>query len=204
LTINEWSFIIEYNRGVEMRRKDDEKEKSIKEAVIKLILEAGFHGTSISKIAKEAGVSPATLYIYYENKDVMLQDIYREYSEEIFDYLLSKLNNHMDGEELIEILVSAYYTYIKEHGEIFHFVDQFSSCPALASQCLEMKGIHNLNILLEEMKEKKVFKNIQNDNLVAILFYPVKTIAIKQCIGEVGQRELLSEMITIIQDALLI
>jgi AcrR family transcriptional regulator len=187
-----------------MRRKDDEKEKSIKEAVIKLILEAGFHGTSISKIAKEAGVSPATLYIYYENKDVMLQDIYREYSEEIFDYLLSKLNNHMDGEELIEILVSAYYTYIKEHGEIFHFVDQFSSCPALASQCLEMKGIHNLNILLEEMKEKKVFKNIQNDNLVAILFYPVKTIAIKQCIGEVGQRELLSEMITIIQDALLI
>ena len=190
-------------RGDLMRRKDDEKEKSIKEAVIKLILEKGFHGTSIAKIAKEAGVSPATVYIYYENKEVMLQDIYREYSEEIFDYLFSRLSNEMDGHQLIEILVRGYYTYIQEHGEIFHFVDQFSSCPALASQCLEMKGIYNLNNLFEEMKEKKVFKDFQNDNLVAILFYPVKSIAIKHYIGEAEETELLEEMIIIIQDALL-
>ncbi len=187
-----------------MRRKDDEKEKNIKEAVIKLILEQGFHGTSISKIAKEAGVSPATVYIYYENKEVMLQDIYLEYSEEIFDYLLSKLNNCMNGQQLVEILVRGYYTYIQEHGEIFHFVDQFSSCPALTNQCSERKGITNLNNLLEEMKEKKVFKNFQNDNLTAILFYPIKSIAIKQCIGEIEQAKLLKEMIKIIQDALLV
>jgi len=187
-----------------MRRKDDEKEKSIKQAVIKLILEEGFHGTSISKIAKVAGVSPATVYIYYENKEVMLQDIYFEYSEEIFDYLFSKLHNEMDGEELIEKLVRGYYTYIQENGEIFHFVDQFSSCPALASQCSERKGITNLNNLLEEMKKKRVVKDFQNDNLIAILFYPVKSIATKQCIGEVEQAELLKEMIRIVQDALLV
>lgn len=187
-----------------MRKKDDEKEKSIKEAVVKLILELGFHGTSISKIAKEAGVSPATVYIYYENKEIMLQDIYHEYSEEIFDYLLSKIYKDMDGHELIEILARGYYTYIQEHGEIFHFVDQFSSCPALASQCSEMKGIQNLNNLLEEMKVKRVFKNFRNDNLVSILFYPVKSIAIKQCIAEDEQAELLKEMIMIIQDALLL
>jgi len=187
-----------------MRRKDDEKEKSIKEAVIKLILEQGFHGTSISKIAKEAGVSPATVYIYYENKEVMLQDIYLEYSEEIFEYLLSKLNNQMDGQQLIEILVRGYYTYIQENGEIFHFVDQFSSCPALASQCSERKGITNLNNLLEEMKAKRVLKDFQNENLIAILFYPIKSIASKQCIGEVEQAKLLKEMIRIVQDALLV
>ncbi|MBZ9688562.1 TetR/AcrR family transcriptional regulator [Clostridium estertheticum] len=187
-----------------MRRKDDEKEKSIKEAVIKLILEQGFHGTSISKIAKEAGVSPATVYVYYENKEVMLRDIYLEYSEEILDYLLGKLYKEMDGHELIEMLTRGYYTYIREHGEIFHFVDQFSSCPALASQCSEQKNINNLNILLEEMKKKRVIKNFRNDNLIAIIFYPIKSIAIKQCIGEFEQVELLDEMITIIQEALLL
>ncbi|HEY5525791.1 MAG TPA: TetR/AcrR family transcriptional regulator [Clostridium sp.] len=187
-----------------MRRKDDEKEKSIKEAVIKLILEQGFHGTSISKIAKEAGVSPATVYIYYENKEVMLQDIYLEYSEEIFDYLLSKINNEMDGQQLVEVLVRGYYTYIQENGEIFHFVDQFSSCPALANQCSERKGITNLNNLLEKMKTKKVFKDFRNENLIAILFYPIKSIAIKTCVGEVKQAELLKEIIRIVQDALLV
>lgn len=191
-------------RGDPMRRKDDEKEKSIKEAVIKLILEQGFHGTSISKIAKEAGVSPATVYIYYENKEVMLRDIYIEYSEEILDSLLSKIYEEMDGHELIEILTRGYYTYIQEHGEIFHFVDQFSSCPALASQCSEQKNINNLNTLLEEMKKKRIIRNYRNDNLIAIIFYPIKSIAIKQCIGEIEQASLLEEMITIIQDALLV
>jgi len=187
-----------------MRKKDDEKEKSIKEAVIKLILEQGFQGTSISKIAKEAGVSPATVYIYYENKEVMLQDIYREYSEDIFEYLLSKLNNGMNGRQLIEILARGYYTYIQENGEIFHFVDQFSSCPALASHCTERKGIKNLDVLFEDMKERRVIKDFRNDNLIAIIFYPIKSIAIKQCIEEVEQAELLEEMIMIIQDALLV
>ncbi|MGH4120403.1 TetR/AcrR family transcriptional regulator [Clostridium sp.] len=187
-----------------MRRKDDGKEKSIKEAVVKLILEQGFHGTSISKIAKEAGVSPATLYIYYENKEIMLRDIYIEYSEEIFDYLLSKIYVDIKGRELIEILARGYYTYIQEHGEIFHFVDQFSSCPALASQCSDMKGINNLNDLFEEMKEKRIIKDFQNPNLVAILFYPIKSIAIKKYNLETEQDKMLSEMITIIQEALLL
>jgi len=191
-------------RGDPMRKKDVGKEKSIKEAVVKLILEQGFHGTSISKIAKEAGVSPATVYVYYENKEIMLRDIYIEYSEKILDYLLSRICEEMDGPELIEILTRGYYTYIQEHGEIFHFVDQFSNCPALASQCSQQKSINNLNLLLEDMKKKRIIKNFRNDNLIAIIFFPIKSIAIKQCIGEVEQVELLEEMITIIQDALLV
>lgn len=187
-----------------MRRKDDEKQKNIKEAVIKLILKEGFHGTSISKIAKEAGVSPATVYIYYENKEVMLQDIYLEYSEDIFDYILSKLNNNMNGQQVIEIIVKEYFIYIKEHGEVFHFVDQFANCPALSNQCLTKRGIDNLNNFLDEMKERKVFKNLQNDNLRAMLFYPVKSIAINSCIEENEKIELLKELIRIVQDALLI
>lgn len=187
-----------------MRRKDDEKEKSIREAVIKLILEEGFHGTSISKIAKTAGVSPATVYIYYENKEVMLKDIYLEYSEEIFEYLLSKVKDVSGGKEFIAILVKEYYIYIKENGEVFHFVDQFSSCPALISQCSERKGISDLNKLLDEMKSKKILKNFKNDNLIAILFSPVKNIAINQCIEEFQQIELLKEMTRIMQEALLV
>lgn len=187
-----------------MRRRDDDKEKSIKEAVIKLILQEGFHGTSISKIAKAAGVSPATVYIYYENKEVMLQDIYIEYSEEIFEYLLNKLKNVNGGKEFIEILVKEYYMYIKENGEIFHFVDQFSSCPALANQCSERRGVSNLNKLLDEMKTKKILKDFKNENLIAILFSPVKKIASNQCIEDVQQVELLKEMTMIMQIALLL
>jgi hypothetical protein len=100
--------------------------------------------------------------------------------------------------------VRGYYTYIKEHGEIFYFVDQFSSCPALANQCAERASVHHLNALLEDLKRKKVLKNFQNDNVISILFYPVKSIATKQCLGEMERAERLKEMIMIIQDALLL
>lgn len=187
-----------------MRKKDDEKQKSIKEAVISLILKEGFHGTSISKIAKEAGVSPATVYIYYENKEMMLQNIYREYSEEIFNYLLSKLNKCTNGEQIIEMLVKEYYFYIEENSEIFHFVDQFASCPALANQCSSRNSINKLNDLFDEMKRRQIFKGFRNYNLKAMLFYPTKSIAMNSCIDDNEKLELLEELIKIIQDSLLI
>jgi AcrR family transcriptional regulator len=187
-----------------MRKKDDEKQKNIKKAVIKCILEQGFHGASISKIAKEAGVSPATVYIYYENKDVMLQEIYLEYSEKIFYYLLSNITKDMNGKKLIEILMRGYYDYIHEHEDIFHFVEQFAGCPALSNQCEVMKGIYSIHNLFDDMKSKKILKNFRNDTLLAVIFSPVKAISINHCSSEEEILKVLHETIMIIQNALLL
>jgi AcrR family transcriptional regulator len=187
-----------------MRKKDDEKERSIKEAVIKLILQEGFHGASISKIAKLAGVSPATVYIYFDNKENMLQDIYTEYSEEIFDYLLDRVDIKMTGQQLLEILIRSYYNYILENREIFSFVEQFSNCPSLANGCSGRKKICNIHSLMNEMKQKQVIKNYSDDNLLAIIFYPVKAIAADNHKSEAERADLLKEMIIIIQEAILI
>lgn len=187
-----------------MRKKNDEKQNSIKKAVISSILKEGLHGTSMSKIAKEAGVSPATVYIYYQNKEMMLQDIYREYSEEVFCYLLSKISKDMDGKQLIEALIKSYYAYIKDNEEIFNFVEQFSSCPVLSNQCETMKGIYSLYKLFDDLKNRKIIKDFRNDNLLAIIFSPIKAISNIQCISEDQREELLNEMIKIIQDAILL
>lgn len=203
LTISECSFIIE-TRGDYMRKRDDEKEKNIKEAVIKLILEEGFHGTSISKIAKRAGVSPATVYIYFENKDIMLQDIYNEYAEDIFNHLLGSISREMQGQQMIEVLITSYYDYICGNEEVFSFVEQYSHCPSLANRCTQKPGICKVNDLILEMKANRIIKNYSNDNLLAIMFYPVKSIAVDHCKSEDEKEQLLRELIYIIQDALLL
>lgn len=187
-----------------MRKKDNEKERCIKEAVIQLILQEGFHGTSISKIAKVAGVSPATVYIYFDNKENMLQDIYREYSEEIFDYLMQQINQDMEGHQLIEMLIRSYYNYILENREVFNFVEQFSNCPSLAGSCSGKKGICNVYTLITEMKKNQIIKDFHDDNILAIIFYPVKSIATDIHKTESERALLLQEMIQIIQAAILI
>ena len=50
-----------------MRTRDYDKQQRIKEAMIRLILREGINGASVAKIAREAGVSPATFYIYYDS-----------------------------------------------------------------------------------------------------------------------------------------
>ena len=55
-----------------MRTKDEFKQDALLKATIKLVNEIGFVSSSVSKIAKEAEISPATIYIYYKNKEDLL------------------------------------------------------------------------------------------------------------------------------------
>lgn len=187
-----------------MRHKDDEKQNSIKKAVVKIVLEQGMHGTSISKIAKAAGVSPATVYIYYENKDVMLRDIYHEYAEEVFNSLLKQLDETMSGELLIDKIIREYHHYMMVNEEIFHFVEQFSSCPSLNQGCMSISGPDRLDALLIHYKEMDILRNYDNSNIWAMLFYPIKGIAKKSCNPNMTKEQQLDEMIQIIQHALLL
>lgn len=186
-----------------MRKRDDEKQRCIKNAVVRLILEEGFQGASISKIARTAGVSPATVYIYYENKEAMLREIYLEYTEVRIQYLLQYISPSMAGEEIIAQLIRRYYHFIREHNEVFHFIEQFSACPVLQSSCGSMQGPAALNQLLTDLKKRQILNNYNNDNLYAILFSPVKTIAIIACEPENIAMKRLNELIYIIQKALI-
>lgn len=187
-----------------MRRKDDDKQQRIKEAVIELILQEGFDGTSISKIARRAEVSPATVYIYFDNKDDMLQDIYREYSEEVYGYVLQRVTPRMDGAELIDTLVRSYYSYMNDHQEIFSFVEQCSHCPTLSGCCTEKKGVCHLFSLMQDMKANGLIRNYSDENLAAVLFYPVKAIALDHHTDQSAREARLEELIEILQTALLL
>ena len=187
-----------------MRTKDDDKQQRIKQAVMKLILEEGFAGTSISKIARLAGVSPATVYIYYENKEEMLKDIYTEYSGDIFSYLVRCVDAGMPAGYFIDTLMRNYYSYISEHEEIYSFVDQFSHCPALACQCGIRSGMCELFDLLDERKRRGEICACSDENIVALMFYPVKAIAMEHHVSESHKEERLAEMIRMIQQALLL
>ena len=187
-----------------MRMKDDDKQQRIKQAVMKLILEEGFAGTSISKIARLAGVSPATVYIYYENKEEMLKDIYTEYSGDIFSYPVRCVDAVMPAGYFIDTLMRNYYSYISEHEEIYSFVDQFSHCPALACQCGTRSGMCDLFDLLDERKQRGEIRSCSDENIAALMFYPVKAIAMEHHVSASHKEERLTEMIRMIQQALLL
>lgn len=58
-----------------MRTRDTDKELLVKNSAIDLLVKHGFDGFSMNKLAKDCGISVATLYIYYRDKDDLIQKI---------------------------------------------------------------------------------------------------------------------------------
>lgn len=182
-----------------MRKKDDQKQKCIKEAVVQLVLEEGLQGTSISKIAKAAGISPATVYVYYDNKDTMLRAVYTEYAEGMFQYILKGVSPQMEGRDIIAEIIRRYYSFIIDNKEVYYFIVQYGSCPILHNSCGMIEGLKDLNQLLTELKHRNIIHNYNNNNLYAVLFSTVEMIATKTCEMENNVADNLEELITMIQ-----
>jgi AcrR family transcriptional regulator len=68
---------------------DPEKRQKIIEGARAIFFSAGFDGASMDSIAKAAGVSKGTLYVYFENKntlfEALIRDMKRDLPEAIFE-----------------------------------------------------------------------------------------------------------------------
>lgn len=79
----------------------DNKEK-ILNAALSLFIKEGFHGTSTSKIAKEAGVSNGTLFHHFNTKEDLVSRLYLKCKEDYRDYLLSHMENQTTSKARIK------------------------------------------------------------------------------------------------------
>ncbi|MGB0839308.1 MAG: TetR/AcrR family transcriptional regulator [Chitinophagales bacterium] len=69
-----------------------DKKAAIMEAALELFATQGFHSTSISQVAKKAGISKGSIYTYFDSKQALLEgivfnavDMGEEYMEEFFN-----------------------------------------------------------------------------------------------------------------------
>ena len=186
-----------------MRNKDFDKQTRIKEAMIRLILRDGIDGVSMSKIAKEAGVSPATIYVYYESKEDMLSEVFREYAGKSYDYLMERIHPRMDAKELIEAIVKSCYHFSVEHEEIFSFVEQCSRRPALSCGFSEKECSCNILEFIHEYQTRGAIRPFSDLNISAVLFAPVRFLALNRQWVEKDEDVLLDELVRMLQHMLL-
>jgi AcrR family transcriptional regulator len=55
----------------------EDKRQAILDATLRLISKNGFHGTAMSKVAQEARVSTGIIYHYFDNKDELIDELYK-------------------------------------------------------------------------------------------------------------------------------
>ena len=86
-----------------MRTRDEHKEQIVKEKAIEMLVKQGFDGFSMQKLARVARVSPATLYIYYKDKEDLLIQLATEETKRLSTTLLKDFSSDMSFEEGMRI-----------------------------------------------------------------------------------------------------
>ena len=112
-----------------MRTKDEFKQEAVIRATVRLVNEIGFVSSSVSKIAKEAGVSPATIYVYYKNKDDLLVSTYVDIKQKLSRVMLKDFNEEQPIRDTMKAFWLNAFKYIRLNPEYFKFMEQFSNSP---------------------------------------------------------------------------
>ena len=158
-----------------MRTKDDKKIAALHAATVKLVIEIGFASSSVSKIAKEANVSPATIYVYYENKEELLVSTYVEIKKDMSQSIMHNFNDSLPIRDILRSVWFNMFRYAADNSDYIKYVDQFSNSPYVSLVNREELDEYFLPIItvLHRGIEQKIIKNVCQDILTAYIFQPI-------------------------------
>ena len=82
-----------------MRQRDELKELALREKAIEIIINDGFDGLSMQKLAKAANVSPATIYIYFKDREDLIEQVIQEEALKMSEAMLKDFDAENMGFE---------------------------------------------------------------------------------------------------------
>src|SRR3984957_20843823 len=145
-----------------MRLRDENKIESIFDQALSMVVQVGFDGLSMQKLAKAAGVSPATIYIYFKDRDDLLLHLYRREREKFFAYLFHDFDPEMDFATGLTIQWKNRAKYVIDNADEAHFMEHFAFTPLFA-RCRSEK-----NPVFKAGMKGFLEKGIGNEELVSV------------------------------------
>jgi AcrR family transcriptional regulator len=151
--------------------KTSDKRSDIMQAALELIAEHGFHGAPMAEIAEKAGVAAGTIYRYFENKDVLITELYRELEEKINATLREGYPVERPLRERFLYLIKELLRYFITNPLHFRYMEQYFNSPYGISlrrdRFLGKPGKHDI---VMEIFEDGISQQILKDLPVVVLF----------------------------------
>ncbi|GHC50961.1 TetR/AcrR family transcriptional regulator [Ulvibacter litoralis] len=163
-------------------QKSIDKRNALVKATIELVNNNGFHATPMSKIAKMANVSPATIYLYFENKQDLVNKTYIEVKAEYTKYAFETYSETMSVEKGFEIIWKRIADFKLKECENAMFLAQCDNTPMI-DEASRQEGIKHLQPLLDlwaRGKKEGLIKPISDYLLYAYSINPLSFLMIIQ------------------------
>lgn len=155
--MNEHSFIFAFI----MRVLNEAKKETVRDTALQMIVEEGLKGLSMQKLAKAADVSPATIYIYYKDREDLLNQVYLYVYNSANLAALEGFSAAMPFAEGMKILWINRFNYFTANPYHSLFLEQFINSPLIAaatqlednSYRIQMKAFYSNAVKNGEVKK---------------------------------------------------
>ncbi len=108
-----------------MRIKDYSKIDIIFKSTLRLIRNVGFVGATMAKIAKESKMATGTLYIYFKNKDELINALYHDIERSSSKRFFAGLNLDQPTMQCLKKVWGNYLKHRIEYHEVSVFLEHY-------------------------------------------------------------------------------
>lgn len=171
------------------RRRKDERPQELLDAALDLFVEKGLAATRAEDVARRAGVSKGTLYLYYPGKDALFKAVVRHYLAQV----IVEGGEIADGFEgatpaLLHHLARTWWARIgasKASGLLLLILSEARTFPDLAQFYLD-EVVAPCHALLSRVVERGVargeFRHVDVSSVVHALIAPAQFVVLyRQC-----------------------
>ena len=168
--------------------KSSDKRADVMQAALELMAEQGFHGAPMAEIAEKAGVGAGTIYRYFENKDVLITELFRELEQKLMAALREGYSAGKPIRERFLYLGTALLKYCIAHPLYFRYLEQYQNSPYGVSfrrdKILSKSGDNDIfKDLFEQGIAQQVLKDLPLFVLFALAFGPLISLARDHILG---------------------
>ncbi len=153
-----------------MKPRDDKKIEQIYQATLKLVKANGLAGITMSGIARKANIATGTLYIYFKNKNELINALFAECRNRSAKVYFKNYTPSMPFKKGLKTIWLNLLNYRLKKFEEAVFVDQCFHSPFITQTTKELtkKLFTPLFSLVESGKEQKLIKKA--DTLLLLTF----------------------------------
>jgi len=112
-----------------MRLRDEHKERIIREKALQMMVKEGLEGFSMQKLAKAADVSPATIYIYFKDKEDLVTQLCKDAGKKMMDITFKNFDPSMSFSEGLKVQWINRANYCMKFPDQMHFLEQLRHSP---------------------------------------------------------------------------
>ena len=119
-----------------MRKKEKKKENDIYEAALQIVNEEGIAGLKMQKLASSAGLSVGTLYVYFKDKETLLESMNVHFRQRLFDESIRWASADESFENRFRTTWFNYMRLLQRNPRVIVFLEQFQNEQVLANRPL--------------------------------------------------------------------